>query len=128
MLNNKKGQEEIIWAIFWFGLIFLGIILILGFIFSSVTVTQLEIEVQEGKISSGMLKETEVTWWDSYFGDETRKGYYSINITSNSTQLEYAKGTGAGIQTYNFKKFVECVKIELISDKKILDTKENICK
>ncbi len=123
---NKEGQA---WEISTLGLIAVFLILIfLAIGLEKITVSEIKINISEGKIVNLSLKEVSVTRITSW-GQNTAKGYYDLAIILDDQNEKYYEKIGSGVNTLYFKKFVKCVNVTLSdsSIKEILDNKEK-CK
>ncbi len=128
MLINKKGEIiefiPVILFLIFFILLFVGFF----YAFGDTTVNELTFKIEDGKLISSdlneVVKDRISTWGYSY-----NKGFYNIKINLNNNTIITAINTGAGKQSYNINKFVECLKIEITdSDTKLILDEKEVCK
>lgn len=110
---NKKGQEG--WIIGFFVLIFIIIVVVFVVLFASITVNRLTFIVENGEIADSKLEETLVSRLSSWIGEEHGIGFYDIEISSGSKVIKEEGKTGAGVQVYYLKEFVECVNVTILN-------------
>lgn len=127
---NKKGQEEIIGIVFMVIGIFL-FFLLLAYIFSNITVTEVSFRIEDGKINkySGSVKEVSLSRVSYWFNDNGNKGYYDVLISTDNLNLTSISKTGSDNKQLYFRQFFNCVNISVLDSftKEFLDSKE-FCK